>query len=215
MSIIAVTGRKGGIGKSTITANLAGEWAAMGRKVIALDADPQQSLLAWARLGDGILARCVEPVDATSPERFRGKVRAAERSADRVLIDTPPGFADPALLASLVADLVILPCGPSPLDILAVKEALAITIEAQSKRADGKPLARFVPSKVLGNTNMGKDLPATLAELGEKVLPGISQRIAIAESALSGLTVREYAPGSPGQHEFEALAKAIERLSRS
>ena len=37
MAIIAVLGRKGGIGKSTIVGNLAGEFAAMGRSVIVLD----------------------------------------------------------------------------------------------------------------------------------------------------------------------------------
>lgn len=117
MAIIAVTGRKGGIGKSTITANLAAELAALGRTVAVLDTDPQQSLVAWARLGTGFLATCVTAVETTHPERFQAAVRAAAQTAARVLIDTPPGFADPALLAALLADVVLLPAGPSPLDI--------------------------------------------------------------------------------------------------
>jgi chromosome partitioning protein len=212
MSIIAITGRKGGIGKSTLTANLAAEFLAMGRKVIALDADPQQSLMSWSKLGEGILSGCVELIDFTNPQRFRAAVKTAEQNADRVLIDTPPGFTDPTLMASLIADLVLLPCGPSPLDILAAKEALAMTVDARAKRKDGKPSVRLVPSRVLIHTNLGKDLPATLADLGEKVLPGISQRIVVAEAAITGLTVREYAPSSAAQIEFEALAKAVERM---
>jgi Mrp family chromosome partitioning ATPase len=39
MPIIAVAGRKGGVGKSTIVGNLAAEFAAMGSRVIVLDAD--------------------------------------------------------------------------------------------------------------------------------------------------------------------------------
>jgi ATP-binding protein involved in chromosome partitioning len=39
VAIIAVTGRKGGIGKSTITANLAAELAALGQTVAVLDTD--------------------------------------------------------------------------------------------------------------------------------------------------------------------------------
>jgi Mrp family chromosome partitioning ATPase len=38
MPIIAVAGRKGGVGKSTIVGNLAAEFAAMGSRVIVLDA---------------------------------------------------------------------------------------------------------------------------------------------------------------------------------
>src|SRR3990172_740141 len=115
MTIIAVTGRKGGIGKSTITANLAAELAAQGHTVAALDTDPQKSLVAWASLGQGMLSKCVEAVDTTNPQLFTEKVHAAARQVDVVLIDTPPGFADPALLASLLADIVLLPAGPSPL----------------------------------------------------------------------------------------------------
>ena len=48
MAIIAVGGRKGGVGKSTIVGNLAAEFARMGRSVAVLDADPQHSLATWA-----------------------------------------------------------------------------------------------------------------------------------------------------------------------
>ena len=214
MPVIAITGRKGGIGKSTITANVAAEFAAQGRTVAVLDADPQKSLVAWSQLGKGVLSRVVEPIETEHPERFRAAVRAKERTADIVLIDTPPGFADPALLAALVADVVLLPCGPSPLDILAAREALTLTRDVRKQRNDGKPIIRFVPSKGLPTTTLGRDLSASLERLGEKVLPGVNQRIAVAESALSGLTVGEYAPGSLAHIEFQTLTKAIGKLLR-
>jgi chromosome partitioning protein len=94
MAIIAVAGRKGGVGKSTIVGNLAGEFAAMGLSVIVLDADPQHSLAAWAAQGEGMLSRCVEKVKGGNAETLRAKARAAEKAADIVLIDTPPGMRD-------------------------------------------------------------------------------------------------------------------------
>src|ERR1017187_4073532 len=104
MAIIAVLGRKGGIGKSTIVGNLAGEFDAMGRSVIVLDADPQHSLAAWASQGEGLLSRCVEKVKVGSADGLRGRARAAEKAADVVLIDTPPGMPEIAYQAALVAD---------------------------------------------------------------------------------------------------------------
>lgn len=212
MAVIAITGRKGGIGKSTITANLAVELLSLRQTVAILDADPQRSLVAWAALGDGILADVVRPVDATHPRQFRAEVEAAAGRASRVLIDTPPGFADPALLAALCADLVLLPAGPSPLDIMAARDALTLAREAQAQRGGGKPLIRFVPSKVTARTTLGRDLAASLGDFGEPVLPGIGQRTIAAEAALSGLTVREAAMGSACQVEFAALAAAVEKV---
>jgi chromosome partitioning protein len=210
MAVIAITGRKGGIGKSTITANLAAELLILGRRVAVLDTDPQRSLAGWANLGDGILRDIVQPVDSTGAAQFRATVRKAAGAADHVLIDTPPGFADPALLAALVADLVMLPCGPSPLDIMAARDALDLARQARQERGGSAPSIRFVPSKVTAGTRLGRSLAETLAEMGEPVLPSIGQRAAIAEAALTGLTVREFAEGSPAQLEFAALAAAVE-----
>jgi chromosome partitioning protein len=213
MAVIAIAGRKGGIGKSTIAGNLAAEFDAMGRSVIVLDADPQHSLALWAAQGHGMLLRSVETVEDGEPEELRNKVRHAEKTADVVLIDTPPGMPETAYQAALLADLVLLPCGPSPLDLFALKEALALSLKARAQRRSKKPRIRFVPSKVLMNTNLGRELASSLEKMGKKVLPGIGQRIVVAEAVTGGLTVREFAPTSVSAQEFEELAKAVYKIA--
>lgn len=213
MAVVVIAGRKGGIGKSTIAGNLAAEFAALGQSVAALDADPQHSLAAWAKQGNGMLAQCVQKVNRGSDE-LRGQVRAAQRNVEVVFIDTPPGIQDVAYEAMLLADLVLLPCGPSPLDLFPMKEALGLALKARAERQSKRPRIRFVPSKVLRNTNLGRGLSSSLEELGKKVLPGVGQRIIIAEAVMSGLTVREFAPGSTAQEEFESLAKAVHKIVR-
>ena len=44
MKIISVINYKGGVGKTTLTANLASELAFRGKKVLMIDLDPQASL---------------------------------------------------------------------------------------------------------------------------------------------------------------------------
>ena len=212
MAIIAVAGRKGGVGKSTIVGNLAAEFAAMGRSVIVLDADPQHSLAAWAAQGEGMLSRCVEKVKGASVEALRAKARSAEKVADVVLIDTPPGMPETAYQAALVADLVLLPCGPSPLDLFSLKEALSLALKARAERRSKRPRIRFVPSKVLMNTNLGRGLSSSLEEMGKKVLPPIGQRIVVAEAVMRGLTVCEHAPYSVSRMEFKKLADAVHKI---
>jgi chromosome partitioning protein len=211
MAIVAVAGRKGGVGKSTIVGNLAGEFAAMGRSVTVLDADPQHSLVAWAAQGEGMLASCVEKATGGA-DTLRSRARKAEKDADIVLIDTPPGMPEVAYQAALAADLLLLPCGPSPLDLFALKEALSLGIKARAERRSKKPRIRFVPSKVLMTTNLGRGLASSLKGMGKKVLPPIGQRVVVAESVARGLTVAEYAPGSPANEEFRELTKAVDKI---
>jgi chromosome partitioning protein len=212
MAIIAVAGRKGGVGKSTIVGNLAAEFAAMGLSVVVLDADPQHSLAEWAAQGDGMLSRCVEKVKGGNGDALRAKARSAEKAAAIVLIDTPPGLPETAYQAALVADLMLLPCGPSPLDLFSLKEALSLALKARAERRSKRPRIRFVPSKVLMSTNLGRALSSSLEEMGKKVLPPIGQRIVVAEAVAGGLTVSEYAPHSVSRLEFQKLAQAVHQI---
>ena len=211
MALIAVCGRKGGVGKSTIAANLATELVALGLRVKVLDADPQQSLVAWAGLGDGMLSRMVEPARTGTSRRFRAQVAEALSRHDRVILDTPPSLGRGTLLALLLAHAAILPCGPSPLDLLALDQMVEICHKARRARRGAGPRVFLVPSRNVANTKLGRELKAVLAEVGEPVLPGVTMRIAVAESAVSGLTTREFAPGSPAQKEFARLARALEQ----
>lgn len=212
MAIIAVAGRKGGIGKSTIVGNLAGEFTARKRSVVLLDADPQHSLAAWAAQGEGVLAKCVQTVADGNVAELKSQAKTAQKAADLVLIDTPPGMPETAYQAMLLADIILLPCGPSPLDLMALRQSLALAEKARKARREKKTRIRFVPSKVSMSTNLSKALPAALAEMGSKVLPAISLRVALAEAVDAGLTIVEFAPGSTSHVEFDALAKAVIRI---
>jgi chromosome partitioning protein len=143
---------------------------------------------------------------------LRAGARAAEKHVDLVVIDTPPGSPDTTYQAAMAADLMLLPCGPSPLDLFALKEALSLSLKARAERRSKKPRIRFVPSRMLMNSNLSRGLASSLEGMGKKVLPAIGQRVAVAEAVASGLTVAEYAPNSPAHEEFRALAKAIEKV---
>ncbi|VVM27658.1 hypothetical protein BSPWISOXPB_4469 [uncultured Gammaproteobacteria bacterium] len=50
MKVISIISTKGGVGKTTLTANLGGCLSAMGKKVLMIDADPQPSLSSYYKI---------------------------------------------------------------------------------------------------------------------------------------------------------------------
>ncbi len=209
--VIAVANQKGGVGKSTIAGNLSAELAAKGYKVVLLDTDPQQSATQWAAAGEGVLSRITRTVDASNNASFRRDLDAAKRGADFVIIDTPPSFTDAALHAMVASDVILLPVQPSAMDIMAGHSALRLALDARKVR-HGKLKIGLVPSR-MAKTRLGANLMMVLATMGETLLPAIGSRTIVADTVVSGLTVREAQPKSPAAEEFAILAAGVERLA--
>jgi cellulose biosynthesis protein BcsQ len=57
-------------------------------------------------------------------------------------------------------------------------------------------------------------LSSSLEGIGKKVLPGIGQRIVLAEAVSAGLTIQEFAPASAAREEFQTLARAVDKILR-
>ena len=217
MQIISVINLKGGVGKTTIALNLAATLAEQGQRVVLIDAGPQQSATQWAQQGQLAgapeAARLPLPVhplqaDAGAPQFKTALEQLAQAAqATLVVIDCPPELSDPALVAALLADLVVVPVTPSPLDLWAAKQAVATAQEARRLRDGRLPLISLVPSKLLPQTILARDLPAALEALGEPVAPAITQRVALVEAIVLGQTIGTYAKTSPAAAEFAALAR--------
>ena len=224
MHIISVINLKGGVGKTTIALNLAATLATQGHRVVLIDADPQQSATQWAQQGTAAgglapapLPMAVHPLQADAGAlQFQAALEQLAQTAQAtlVVIDCPPELSDPALVAALLADLVLVPVTPSPLDLWAARQAVATAQEARALRDGVKPLISLVPSKLLPQTILARDLPAALAALGEPVAPAITQRVALVEAIVLGQTIGTYAKTSPAAAEFAALAQhTLRRLT--
>ena len=86
MNVITLASRKGGAGKSTLTAQLAAQAQQQGKRVLVIDADPQGSLKLWHSLRPDILPKLVTPERGLD----RALAFAMIDGFDTVFIDTAP-----------------------------------------------------------------------------------------------------------------------------
>ena len=204
--ILGVLSQKGGVGKTTLSLNIASHYAGQGRKVLLVDADPQGSALAWSS------ARQLPPlfpvVGMAKPSLHRD-LPAMAADYDVTVIDGAPRVNDLGRAAILASDLVLIPVQPSPFDVWAADDTVQLIQEAQQFKDALR--AAFTINRKIVNTAIGRDVTKAFEDAPFPVLSGaVSQRVLFAESAGQGLTVREIAPSGDAAREIAELCASIE-----
>src|SRR5205823_3429740 len=152
---IAVLNQKGGVGKTTIATHLAGAFASDGCSVV-IDADPQGSALDWSQRRKEATYPRLFGVIGLARETLHLEAPAIARNTDFVIIDGPPRVTALARSALLAADIVLIPIQPSPYDVWASMEMVALITEARVFRPTLK--AAFVINRRVAGTVIGREV---------------------------------------------------------
>src|SRR5262249_46792976 len=206
MNIITLASRKGGAGKSTLTAHLAACAHAAGHRCLVIDADPQGSLTLWHSLRkDG-----QPPLQNAARGIHRALAFAAIEGFAWVFIDTAPTMWVVVQEAIRAATMVVIPARPGFFDLNAVRETVA------TARERNKPycvVLNAAPAK-----RDEKEAPVVAqarAFLERHAIPvwsgQVSQRAGLALSLAAGQSACEIEPGSLAAAEIAGLWSAIDR----
>ena len=204
--IIAVASSKGGVGKTLVSMMLASRLAAEGRRVAAIDADPNGALADWrANVWEGPAFTVEAEPDAA---RLAHRIPDLAAGSDVLVVDTA-GFGNQAAAAAIAsADAVVVPMLASRADIA---EA---TRTVQLAQGLARAARRDIPVCVLRNKVNARTAVAQHArgEVENAGLPllatALSQVVAYTELTHNGRLPRQL----PASVEVERLVDELRGL---
>jgi len=179
--IIVVANSKGGVGKSTIAVHLAAWLHEQGHQVVLADCDTQQSSSDW--LHEAVPE--IKTIRLANPDQVLDELPALGRETEYVVADGPGSNTETTRMLLLCADLAIVPCKASMLEVRALSQATKVLKHSHTVRK-GKPPAIIVLSMVGKNYRLTQDMKNAAAAL----------RLPVAKIAL---TLRQVYADAPGQ----------------
>jgi len=198
MTILTVTGYKGGIGKSTTAFHIAAYFSDIGKTVL-VDGDPNRTAVKWA-------GRSSEPLPFTVVDQRQAMRLASE--AEFLIIDTParPNSDDLKELAK-GCELLILPTSP---DVVSLEPMLETARDLEN--AKYRALITLVPPHPSREGELMRD---DLRQEGIPVFETMIRRtVGFAKAALAGRPIRdiEDTRTRAAWEDYKALGDEIRKL---
>jgi chromosome partitioning protein len=193
---LLVGGVKGGTGKSTLAVNLGIERARRGKKIILVDADPDQESLSdyiANREEHGALPSI--PVVQVKGSTTAKSLRVLVQDFDDVIVDCG-GFDSIELRqAALITHAWVVPLNPSQMQVWTMPKLKSVLDEANAMRGDAQLIGWLLGMRISTNPySSAKDDLLSVAEAfeGFHVLRTIvHQRAAFEKAEKLGLAVTE------------------------
>jgi len=208
---IGITNLKGGVGKSTITQNLAVCLAHLSYKVVIVDTDTNQNSLAWYGARDSDLPN-INVVGVSDSEALSKSIENLHQDYDIVLIDGTPNLSKMVTRIILTSDILLLPIRPSAQDFRTMEEFLDRYERAKEFR--GEIPAFFVLNEYSKQKKVHDGIFKMLKSSFEipVLKTKINSRVAYTEVGITGQGVYEY---TDKKAKLEMISLTKEVLSQA
>ena len=205
MPVIVVANPKGGVGKSTLSTQIAGFFASQGHAVMLGDSDRQESARLWLSLRDAALPRI------ETWEMSFDYIAKPPKGTTHAVIDTSAGLHGWRLSDVMKqADKVLVPLSASIFDIYATQEFLEKLRDAHEKHGFDVGL---VGMRIDPRTHAAEQLHAFVVQSGLPLLTNLRQTTLYPQMAAHGLTLWDLPP-SQAAKDLEQWQPIVDWLQR-
>lgn len=209
---IGITNLKGGVGKSTLTQNLAVCFAHLNFKVVIVDTDTNQNSLSWYGARDSELPN-INVVGVSDSEALSKSIDNLHEDYDIVLIDGTPNLSKMATRVILSSDLLLIPIRPSAQDFRTLEEFINRYEEAKAFKGNIPAYLlinefskqKNVHTGILKSIESNFDIPVMKTK--------INSRVAYTEVSVIGRGVYEYSDAK-AKNEMVNLTKEVLSLAK-
>jgi chromosome partitioning protein len=237
-AVVSVTNQKGGVGKTTSTANLAAYCAAGGRKVLIVDNDPQsnvssifQNTTKDASIYSGglpqkthipglsIITASHDLVDHDGILKqmpggrlqLQKMLQAHKQQYDVIVIDCPPSVSSLSLNAWLASDWVVVPLQCEYYALEGLGQLLQHLADLENTTGRTPSLAGILLTMHEPRFGLGHQVVAEVrSHFRDRSFASVIPRdVALAAAPSHGQTILDYDPLSPGGLAYLAAAKEL------
>lgn len=228
---IAIAGRKGGVGKTTIAVGLASVFHSRGLRTVVVDLDPQSNAAfalgvdpaapgTAALLQDGVAPQTVAegldvfpggpgltetPVQRAHPEDLADVLSQAP--VDVIICDCPPGIEQLERLGVTAADICLIIADAHPFAALGAQRVLGDLQELRSRGRRGPDQWALVLSRIDGRRAADR----RMTDVADETWPDVPtfkvhQDARLAAATSDQTLISQAASGSRGLADIEAIA---------
>jgi chromosome partitioning protein len=173
---------------------------------VLIDTDPQGSLSAWWNVREAEQPALAQTAIAALAAKLTALAQAGYRFA---FIDTPPAITEAIATVMRTADLVVIPVRPSPHDLRAIGQTVALAQTA------GRAFV-FAVTQAKPNARLTVQAVAALSEHGVVAPSIVHDRVDYAGAMIDGRTVQETDRSGRSAAEITALWRFLKaRLTKS
>jgi chromosome partitioning protein len=189
MTVLTITSRKGGCGKTMLSTALAALLAGEGVAVALLDADPNGTAGRWAAETYG--GPPIHAVSEADAERLAELLPSLTDQHGVVIVDTAGFGNQAATVAAAAADAVLVPVTPGEGDVIEAQRTIGYV------EGLGRSIRRPIPARVVANrirrgTTLSRHVLAELDRLGlPRLRTVLSEAVAYGEIGFSGILPKD------------------------